>query len=334
MRSKGRLEQTVVIIKPDAVQRNLVGAIISRFETNGLSLVRLKSVRVNKSLAIAFYKVHQGKPFFESLVNYCLKGPSVVLLLEGKGAIKKVRELLGATDPRAAKPGTIRADYGLSPESNVVAAANSHENVERLIQLFFPKGVSEYSPKYYVIDSVSYKSDLIHRLSAISSGREKWEDYQNIMVEICTFLFSEYLECPITQALPRSSIRRFDLVLYNSTQNGFWYEMRQQHSANPVVFEFKNQDILGSKDIDQISAYLTELHTSFAIVTCRKRQSPRFYQNLSLLYRSTNHVILPLYDELLITLINNENNKNHIMRDTYMECFFHKDKSFGNERKL
>ncbi|HDD43487.1 MAG TPA: nucleoside-diphosphate kinase, partial [Candidatus Desulfofervidus auxilii] len=102
------MERTLVLIKPDGVERNLIGEIIKRFETAGFKIIGLKMLHLNKKKAEAFYAVHRGKPFFEELTEYMSSGPIVAMVLEGKNAVSKVREIMGATDPKEAAPGTIR----------------------------------------------------------------------------------------------------------------------------------------------------------------------------------------------------------------------------------
>lgn len=134
--SQGK-ERTLVIVKPDAVATNRVGDIIARFEKGGLKLSGLKIVQLNKEDAERFYSVHQGKPFFNDLVEYMTSGPSVTLVFEGPNAVAKAREIIGATDPKKAAPGTVRADFGTSVSANAVHGSDSPENAKQEIQFFF-----------------------------------------------------------------------------------------------------------------------------------------------------------------------------------------------------
>ncbi len=139
------LERTLSIIKPDAVARDLIGAIYSRFEQNGLKIVAAKMLRLSAEQAQGFYAEHEGKGFFDDLVSYMTSGPVVVQVLEGEGAIAKNRELMGATNPQEAAPGTIRADYAESVEANAVHGSDSPASAEREIAYFFE--TSEICPR-------------------------------------------------------------------------------------------------------------------------------------------------------------------------------------------
>ena len=131
------LEQTLSIIKPDAVERNLEDKIRIFFEKNNLKIVNSKKVKISKEEANEFYKVHQAKPFYEDLCNYLSSGPIVVMILEGENAILKNRELMGSTDPKLAKDGTLRKMYGLSIDKNSVHGSDSVENAGKEIKFFF-----------------------------------------------------------------------------------------------------------------------------------------------------------------------------------------------------
>jgi nucleoside-diphosphate kinase len=131
------VERTLSIIKPDAVARNLIGAIYSRFEQNGLEIVAARMLRLSREQAEGFYAEHRGKPFFDDLVSYMTSGPVVVQVLEGSGAIARNRELMGATNPKDAAPGTIRADYAESVEANAVHGSDSPASAAREIACFF-----------------------------------------------------------------------------------------------------------------------------------------------------------------------------------------------------
>jgi nucleoside-diphosphate kinase len=130
-------ERTFSIIKPDAVAGNLIGAIYSRFEQNGLQIVAARMICLTQAQAQGFYAEHEGRGFFADLVNYMTSGPVVVQVLEGEGAILKNRELMGATNPKDAEPGTIRADFAESLEANAVHGSDSPESAAREISFFF-----------------------------------------------------------------------------------------------------------------------------------------------------------------------------------------------------
>jgi nucleoside-diphosphate kinase len=131
------MEQTLSIIKPDAVAKNVIGKIIDRFESNGLRIAAMKKIKLTKEDAAKFYEVHKERPFFNDLCEYMSSGPVVVMVLEGENAVKKNRELMGATDPKEAAPGTIRADFAESIEANAVHGSDSLENAKKEIAFFF-----------------------------------------------------------------------------------------------------------------------------------------------------------------------------------------------------
>ena len=131
------LEQTLSIIKPDAVERNLDNEIKNFFEKNSLKIIKSKKVKISKEEASEFYKVHQTKPFYGDLCNYLSPGPIVVMVLEGKNAISKNRELMGSTDPKKAEEGTLREMYGLSIDKNSVHGSDSVKNAKIEINFFF-----------------------------------------------------------------------------------------------------------------------------------------------------------------------------------------------------
>ena len=131
------IEQTLSIIKPDAVERNLEGKIKSFFEKNNLKILKSKKVKISKEEASEFYKVHQTKPFYNDLCNYLSSGPIVVMILEGENAVLKNRELMGATDPSKANEGTLRKMYGVSIDKNSVHGSDSLENGKSEINFFF-----------------------------------------------------------------------------------------------------------------------------------------------------------------------------------------------------
>ena len=131
------IEQTLSIIKPDAVERNLDNKIKSFFEKNNLKILKSKKVKISKEEASEFYKVHQTKPFYNELCNYLSSGPIEVIVLEGENAISKNRELMGATDPLKAQEGTLRKMYGVSIDKNSVHGSDSLENAKVEINFFF-----------------------------------------------------------------------------------------------------------------------------------------------------------------------------------------------------
>ena len=130
-------ERTLAIIKPDAVKKEAIGDIIHRYEAAGLKPLAIKMIRLTKSDAEGFYDVHRQRPFFDSLTTFMASGPLVVLVLEGKDAIKRNRELMGATDPGKAAPGTIRAAYGTNIEYNAVHGSDSADTARVEIGYFF-----------------------------------------------------------------------------------------------------------------------------------------------------------------------------------------------------
>jgi nucleoside-diphosphate kinase len=130
------LEQTLMMIKPDAVQRNLIGRILERVEGAGLRVARMRMVHLSPAEARSFYRVHQGKPFLDSLVSFMSSGPIVILVVEGEGAIGRVREIVGATDPAKAAAGTIRKDFALNIEKNSVHASDALDTAKEEIAYY------------------------------------------------------------------------------------------------------------------------------------------------------------------------------------------------------
>jgi nucleoside-diphosphate kinase len=130
-------ERTLAIIKPDAVRKHAIGDILSRYETAGLRPVAMKLMQMGKPVAEGFYAVHKSRPFFDSLCTFMSSGPSVILVLQGYNAIKKNRELMGATDPAKAEKGTIRAAHGTNIEFNAVHGSDSPETAQFEIGFFF-----------------------------------------------------------------------------------------------------------------------------------------------------------------------------------------------------
>jgi nucleoside-diphosphate kinase len=131
------MQRTLVLLKPDCVHRRLVGEVVGRFERKGLRLAGLKLVQVGRDLAEKHYAVHKGKPFYESLVSFVTSGPTVALVLEGREAVATVRNLMGPTDGTKAAPGTVRGDFAISIQNNLVHGSDSVENAAQEIALWF-----------------------------------------------------------------------------------------------------------------------------------------------------------------------------------------------------
>jgi len=131
------MEQTLSIIKPDAVAKGVIGKILDRFESNGLRIAATKKLQLSKEQAGEFYAVHKERPFYGELVEFMTSGPVVVTVLEGENAVLKNRELMGATNPKEAEPGTIRADFADSIDANAVHGSDSLENAKNEIAFFF-----------------------------------------------------------------------------------------------------------------------------------------------------------------------------------------------------
>jgi nucleoside-diphosphate kinase len=140
------MERTLILVKPDGVQRCLTGEIISRLERRGLKIAAMKMLRMDRALAERHYAVHKEKPFFNDLVAFITSGPIVAAVLEGEKAIESTRQTMGATDPKKAAPGTIRADLGINMEHNLIHGSDSPENAEKEIAIFFrPEEVLSYT---------------------------------------------------------------------------------------------------------------------------------------------------------------------------------------------
>lgn len=131
------MNRTFAMVKPDGVEKGLVGEIISRFEKKGLKIVALKIMKITPELAEKHYSEHKGKPFFADLVNFITSGPVVAMVLEGENVIPIVRTMMGATDPQDAAPGTIRGDLALTIDENIIHGSDSLESAKREIGLFF-----------------------------------------------------------------------------------------------------------------------------------------------------------------------------------------------------
>ncbi|OIQ64438.1 nucleoside diphosphate kinase [mine drainage metagenome] len=132
------LERTLSIIKPDAVAKNVIGQIYTRFESAGLKVIAARMAHLSRNEAEVFYAVHKERPFFKDLVDFMVSGPVMIQVLEGEGAILKNRDLMGATDPKKAAPGTIRADFADSIDANAVHGSDAAETASNEIAFFFP----------------------------------------------------------------------------------------------------------------------------------------------------------------------------------------------------
>ena len=139
------IERTISIIKPDGVEKNLVGEIYRRFEQNGLQIIAAKMMHLSKDQAEQFYEVHKDRPFYDDLVAYMTSGPVMVQVLEGENAVNANRDIMGATNPSEAAPGTIRADFAASIEENVVHGSDGPETAAQEISFFF--GANELCPR-------------------------------------------------------------------------------------------------------------------------------------------------------------------------------------------
>ncbi len=141
------MQRTLILLKPDCVHRRLVGSVLQRFEQKGLRLVAMKFVQVSRDLAERHYAVHKGKPFYESLLTFLTAGPTVALVLEGREAVTVARNLIGATDGAKAAPATIRGDFAISVQNNLVHGSDSPENAAAEVALWFrPEELVTYQP--------------------------------------------------------------------------------------------------------------------------------------------------------------------------------------------
>ncbi len=131
------MERTLSIVKPDGVTKNLIGEVLGSFEKKGLKIIAIKMVKLSKAEAEGFYAIHRGKPFFTSLTEFMSSGPCVPMVIEGKDAISRVREIMGATDPAKAAMGTIRKDFALNIERNIAHGSDSPESASFEIKYFF-----------------------------------------------------------------------------------------------------------------------------------------------------------------------------------------------------
>jgi nucleoside-diphosphate kinase len=141
------MEKTLILLKPDCLHRRLAGAILQRFEQKGLRLAALKLVQPDRALAERHYAVHKGKPFYDSLLRFLTSGPTLALVLEGREAVAVARNLIGATDGAKAAPGTIRGDFALSVQNNLIHGSDSPDNAKAEIALWFkPEELVNYTP--------------------------------------------------------------------------------------------------------------------------------------------------------------------------------------------
>ena len=132
-----RNDRTFVLVKPDGVQRGLVGTVISRFESRGLKIVAMRMLRLDREIVERYYAEHMEKDFFEDLVSFITSGPVVAMVVEGTDVVSVVRRMVGTTDSKEASPGTIRGDFGISKQMNIIHASDSPESAEREIPIFF-----------------------------------------------------------------------------------------------------------------------------------------------------------------------------------------------------
>ena len=141
------MQRTLILLKPDCVQRRLVGRLIERFEQKGLRLAALKLVQASRTLAEKHYADHKGKPFYEPLLQFLTSGPTVAMVLEGREAVTVARAMMGSTDGAKAPPGTIRGDYGISVQNNLIHGSDSADNAAKEIALWFrPEEFVDYKP--------------------------------------------------------------------------------------------------------------------------------------------------------------------------------------------
>jgi nucleoside-diphosphate kinase len=152
------IERTLSIIKPDAVEKNIIGKIYTKIENAGLKIVAAAMAQLDQSSAEAFYDVHRKRPFFRSLVKFMSSGPIMIQVLEGENAVAKYREIMGATDPKQAAPGTIRAEFADSIEANAVHGSDSLENAQNEIAFFF--GDDEDGEDSEMFEEFEYSDDL------------------------------------------------------------------------------------------------------------------------------------------------------------------------------
>ena len=141
------MERTLILLKPDCVQRRLVGTILARFEQKGLRLAAMKLVKADQALAAKHYEVHKERPFYASLLTFLTSGPTLALVLEGREAVAVGRAMIGKTDPAESPPGTIRGDYAISKQNNLIHGSDSVENAKNEIALWFrPEELVDFAP--------------------------------------------------------------------------------------------------------------------------------------------------------------------------------------------
>jgi nucleoside-diphosphate kinase len=141
------MQKTLILLKPDCIHRRLVGAVLERFERKGLRIAAMKLVHASRGLAEQHYAIHKGKPFYDSLLQFLTSGPTLALVLEGREAVTVARNLIGATDGVKASPGTIRGDYALSVQNNLIHGSDSPENAAAEVALWFkPEEIVSYNP--------------------------------------------------------------------------------------------------------------------------------------------------------------------------------------------
>ncbi|WGS65398.1 nucleoside-diphosphate kinase [Marinitoga aeolica] len=147
------MEREFLFLKPNTVRRGLVGEVISRLERRGIKIIAMKMINATKEQAERLYKEHEGKPFYNELIEFVLSGPVVVMVLEGPRVVEMVRHIIGNTDPLKASPGSIRGEFGMSVTKNIVHASDSHENAEKEMKIFFSED-----------EILNYKLDVQHDL--------------------------------------------------------------------------------------------------------------------------------------------------------------------------
>ncbi len=173
------MERTLVLIKPDGVERGLIGEIVSRFERKGLKVTAMKMLKMSRRLAEEHYAEHIGKPFYEKLVNFMTSGPIVAMVLEGREAVSVVRKLAGATDPAEALPGTIRGDFSVLEPANTVHASDSTESAEKEIKRFFPDLDSSLNSNL----ELAAENKRLHREIEMLRKRADWYESQSQRME-------------------------------------------------------------------------------------------------------------------------------------------------------
>ena len=156
------IQRTLSMVKPDAVEKQVIGRIFSRFEENGLRIVAAKMKLLSRHEAEGFYAVHQGKPFFDGLVEFMCSGPVMIQVLEGENAVAKNRELMGATDPKKAEAGTIRADFADSIDANAVHGSDAAETAQAEVAFFFPGLTSTRADMGVPMPVPAYVGDVRH----------------------------------------------------------------------------------------------------------------------------------------------------------------------------